>query len=234
MNRLARSLVQRLRSMLEHIADHHAAPELLVAVAIMTGWAAAGFSQFGFVAVVAAILLGWALHGVAAETGGFGWLWLATGLVLLYMVFARSTVLSGASPLWLATAGATALAYNEAVRANHWRRRRARTSPGVFASSALAVAAAGLLGVAGVAAARFISGGSQSSTWWQPLAAVALFALAVALLLLPTLRTPESSRERWTPGTRLPAPPKVSQAGPGYSTGDLGHQGTADPGSAEQ
>ncbi len=208
MNNLSRSLVDRLRSALEHIADHHASPELLVAIVIMTGWAAAGFADFGFFPVVAAIVIGWVLHGIAAETGGFGWLWLSTGVVLVYIVFARSTVLSGVSPIWMAAAGATALGYNEAVRSNYWRRRRARTGSAAFSGSAVAVLASGLLGMAGMAAAAFVSDGSQSGRWWQPLAAATLFALAVSLLVLPTLRSPESSRERWTPGTRLPAPPK--------------------------
>ncbi len=208
MNNLTRSLIERLRSVLEHIADHHAAPELLVAVIIMTGWAAAGFADFGFFAVIAAIVFGWLLHGVAAETGGFGWLWLSTGVLLLYIVFARSTVLAGTSPVWMAAAGATALAYNEAVRTNHWRRRRARTGVAAFTGSVAAVLAAGLLGMAGMAAAQFVADGAQSGRWWQPLAAATLFGLAVSLLVLPTLRSPESSRERWTPGTRLPAPPK--------------------------
>ncbi len=214
MNKLTLSLVDRLRSALEHVADHHASPELLVAIAIMTGWAAAGFADFGFFAVIAAVVVGWALHGVAAETGGFGWLWLSTGVVLFYIVFARGTVLSGASPIWMAAAGATALAYNEAVRTNHWRRRRARTGSAAFSGAASAVVAAGALGVAGIAAARFVADGAQSGRWWQPLAAAVLFALAVSLLILPTLRSPESSRERWTPGTRLPAPPKATRASP--------------------
>jgi len=208
MTNLLRGLVRRTRSFLEHIADYHASPELLVAVAVITGWAALGFAQFGFGAVMVAIGLGWVIHALAVETGGFGWLWLATGLVLLYIVFARSTVLSPVGPLWMAVAGTTALAYNEAVRANHWRRRRAQVGSSIFTNAALAVVAAGLLGTAGIALADFVSEDGQSRSLWQSVAALALFVVAAALLFTPTLQTPESSRERWTPGTRLPAPPR--------------------------
>lgn len=210
--RLARTTVQRLRTMLEHIADHHGTPELLVALTIMAGWGAAGFQSFGFWAVVAAIVLGWALHGVAVETGGYGWLWLATGLVLLYIAFARNSLLADINAIWMAAAGATALAYNEAVRSNHWRRRKATVGSRLFPTVAMTTLVAALLGIAGVGVATYINSDGATSSWWQLLAAAVLFALAVGLLFTPTLRVTESSRQRWTPGTRLPAPPKGGDA----------------------
>lgn len=182
-------------------------PESMIGALIMTVWSALVGMEAGTIGLVAALVVGWALHAAAVETGSHVALWLATAGLLIMVVVASASTFDGLPPVLLAAAGTTVLAHNELVRLNYTRRRRAEIDDEVFPTSALAVAAAGLLGVVGVAVAQVL-GGSSDRTWlWMPVATGVLMAIAFGLSTLPTRRAPEASRERWNPGARLPPPP---------------------------
>ena len=75
------------------------------------------------------------------------------------VVVASATTLDDLPPALLAAAGATVLTHNELVRLNYTRRRSALVDPDVFQVSAIALTAAGVLAVLGVAVADAFAGG---------------------------------------------------------------------------
>lgn len=183
-------------------------PESMAAALIMTVWAALAGLSAGTLGVVVALIVAWFLHGAAVETGSHVSLWLATAGLLILVVVASSVTLDGLHPVLLAGAGATVLAHNELIRLNYTRRRRAEVDPEVFRSSGVAITAAGVMAVAGVALANGLAADDQRSWLWMPLATGALLLLGIGLSLLPTWRAPEASRQRWLPGERIPPPPQ--------------------------
>jgi hypothetical protein len=190
-----------------NFVTHHTTTEWLIGLAIVLVWAVVAFASVGPMAALTAVAIAMVLHYLAMETGGHVWLWLATAVMLLFVIVAYSTTLHPIGPLSLALGGAMALAYSETIRLNYARRRKAVVDPGVFLGSAIAVAVATLVGIAGVAISLVLSAEAGRSWMWMPIAGLALMTAAYAVALVPTRQAPASSRQRWEPGTRIPPQP---------------------------
>ncbi len=208
-DRLLLRLFSPLIRAIEHVAAHHRAPELVLAVLIMVAWTVIAYLPFGPTILVIALVLMITLHYVAADTGRYSWLWLATGALLLCVVVAY-TVDGGLGrwgPLALAAGGSTVLIYNECVRLNHLRRRNPVIGPSIYPAAAGAVGVSCLLGGAGAALALELIDRGDRPFFWLPITAGVLFAVTVGLLVVPGRLAPHSSRERWRPGVRIPPAP---------------------------
>ena len=195
---------RRLDRWMSNFVNHHTHPEWTIGLAIMTLWAVVAFANFGLVAAAMAVVLGVMLHYVAIETGSHVWLWLATGTVLVYCLIAYAVVLEPLGPIALTLGGSSGLAYNETIRLNYSRRRNAVVDRSVFAGSALAVAVASVIGLVGIGASVLLTRTTDRTWLWMPVAVIALIAVAYALVIVPTLRAPHASSQRWIPGTRIP------------------------------
>lgn len=216
-DRLVDRLVDRLRQRLfspavravGHLADHHRAPELVLAVCIILVWTIVAYLPLGATFLTIALVLMVILHYLAADTGRFSWLWLATGALLLCVIVASAGggVLAGRGALLPAVGGSTALVYNECIRLNHLRRRDAVIGPSIYPAAAVAVGVSCLIGGGGVALAFGLVEGGTRPWFWLPIAALALFAVTVGLLVVPTRLAPHGSRQRWKPGARVPPAP---------------------------
>ena len=198
---------QRLVDAVVHHARLLSDPESMVAALIMTVWATLAGLAAGTIGVVVAVVIAWVLHTMAVETGSHVTLWLSTAGLLILVVVASAGTFGDLHPILLAAAGTTVLAHNELIRLNYSRRRGARVDDRIFQSSALAVGAAGLLAVVGVAIVSGLQGGGDRTWLWMPVATAALMAVGFGLSLAPTRRAPEASRRRWLPGERIPPPP---------------------------
>ncbi|MDH3296572.1 MAG: M48 family metallopeptidase, partial [Acidimicrobiia bacterium] len=190
-----------------NFVTHHTTTEWLVGMAIILTWAVVAFASISPIAALTAVMFAVILHYIAMETGNHVWLWLATAVMLLFVIVAYSTVLQPLGPVVLAVGGAMTLAYNEAIRLNYFRRRRAVVDPGVFVGSIIATAVAAVVGVAGIAVSVLLSAGVGRSWVWMPAAVVTLMTVAYAAALLPARQAPRSSSQRWEPGTRIPPQP---------------------------
>lgn len=209
LDRLLQRFLSPLIRGIDHLAVYHRAPELLLAVIIMTGWTVIAYVPLGPTIAAIALILMITLHYVAADTGRFSWLWLATGALLLCVIvaYAGDGVLAGRGPLMLAVGGSTALVYNECVRLNHLRRRNPVIGPSIYPTAVVAVAVSCLLGVGGTALALGLVNRGSQPWFWLPIAAGVLFAVTVGLLVVPGRLAPHASRERWKPGVRIPPAP---------------------------
>lgn len=209
LDRLMSRLFTPLIRAIEHVAAHHRAPELVLAVLIMMAWTVVAYVPLGPTILATALVLMMTLHYVAADTGRFSWLWLATGALLLCVVVAYTGdgILAGRGPLLLAAGGSTALVYNECVRLNHLRRRNPLIGPSIYPTAAVAVGVSCLLGVGGVALALGLIDRGARPWFWLPITVALLFAVTVALLVVPGRLAPHASRERWKPGARIPPAP---------------------------
>lgn len=205
-------LGRRINGWLSHFVVHHTSLEWLIGLVIMLVWAVIAFVTYGLIAGVAAIIFGLVLHFVAMETGSHVWLWLATAVVLVYAIVAYNTVLESVGPVALAIGGASALSYNESVRINYARRRNAVIDPSVFASSTISVAIATVTGVVGIGIAVMVSNQIERNWMWMPAAAVTVIAVAYTLVIVPTIRAPQTSHQRWEPGSRIPPQPLGTDA----------------------
>lgn len=207
--RLRRRVFSPVVRAVDHLAAHHLAPELVLAVGIILVWTIVAYLPLGAAFLAIALVLMIILHYLAADTGRFSWLWLATGSLLLCVIVASAGpgVLAGRGALFPAFGGSTALVYNECIRLNHLRRRDAVIGPSIYPAAAMAVGVSCLLGGAGVALTFGLVEGSTRPWFWLPMAALVLFAVTVGLLVVPTRLAPHGSRQRWKPGVRVPPAP---------------------------
>ncbi|MDH3299069.1 MAG: hypothetical protein OES24_01020 [Acidimicrobiia bacterium] len=199
-------IIERVDAWRSNFVNHHTHPEWLGGLSIMLLWAVVAFADSGLVFGAGAVVFGVILHYVAMESGSHTWMWLATGVVLLYVLVAYVVLLSDLGPLALTAGGASALAYNETVRVNYMRRRDSVIDPSVFVGSAMAVAVAAGIGLVGIGATVAIGDGTQRAWLWMPGAALAVSIVAYLLVVVPTIRVPANSDRRWVPGTRIPPP----------------------------
>ena len=182
-------------------------PESMIGLFIMTLWTTlAGFGG-GWPVVLVLVVIGFAIHAVAVESGNHGMLWFATASLLIFIVIASETLAGGMGSIPLAVAGATALGHNELVRFNYARRRDARIDEDLYLTSTIGVTAAGAIGLLGVVLIELPGSGGDRSWLWVPAAAVGLLAIGFGLTLIPTLGAEPSSKERWEPGERIPPQP---------------------------
>lgn len=182
-------------------------PESMIAAFIVTVWTVLASLWGGWPVMLVLLLVTWTLHAMAVESGNHVVLWLTTSALLILIVIASQTVFGGLPPILLAAAGATALAHNELVRLNYSRRRNAVVHDGVFQTSILAVAAASLIGIVGIALAEIAADGSERSWLWMPAAVGMLMLIGFALSIAPARRASEANAERWQPGDRIPPQP---------------------------
>ena len=191
---------------------HHTTTEWLVGLAIILIWAVIAFASIGPAAALAAVTFAIVLHYVAMETGSHVWLWMATTVMLLFVLVAYASVLNNIGPMALAIGGAMVLIYNESIRLNYNRRRDAVVDSGVFAGSAIATVIATVIGIVGIGASVLLGGQSERNWLWMPAAVITLMIVAYAVTLIPVRQAPPTSRQRWEPGTRIP--PRPVSSGP--------------------
>jgi len=210
----ASRLNQMTRSMNHWVGNfvtHHTTTEWLVGLAIILTWAVVAFASIGPVAALAAVLSAVVLHYVAMETGSHIWLWIATTVMLVFVIVAYNTVLDRLGPTSLAIGGAMALAYNEAVRLSYNRRRDAVVDSGVFIGSVIALVVATVVGIGGVGLSLLLTSQPERSWVWMPAAVLVLMIVSYAVVLLPTRQLSQTNQQRWEPGTRIPPQPIEAQ-----------------------
>ncbi len=182
-------------------------PESMIALFIATLWAVFAGAWGGWVAILIFATIIWVLHVLSVETGNHVVLWLTTAALLVLIVIGSEATFGGLSPVLLAAAGASALAYNELVRLNYTRWRNAVVSESVFQASALGLAAAAGVAVIGVGLAQAFADGSDRNWLWMPGAVLALMVIGFGFSIWPARRSNEASKQRWQPGERIPPQP---------------------------
>ncbi len=194
---------------------HHAIllrdPESMIGLFIVTVWAALAALNGGWLVLLITLVIAWATHVLAVETGNHVLLWLSTATLLILILVASEDTLGDLPPVLLAAAGATALAHNELVRLNYARRRNAVVDPALFGASALGVGGAALIAIIGVIVATAADNGSERSWLWVPVAVAVLMLIGFALTIAPARRASKASKQRWQPGDRIPPQPLATE-----------------------
>ena len=181
--------------------------ESMIALMIATVWAVFAGAWGGVAAVLVFTAIIWILHVLAVESGSHVVLWLTTSALLILIVIGSEATFDGLSPVLLAAAGASALAYHELIRLNYTRRRNAVVDPSVFQASGLALAATAGVAIIGVAIAQVFANGGDRTWLWMPAAVGALMVVAFALAIGPVTKATAASKQRWNPGDRIPPQP---------------------------
>ena len=197
-----------LRRRWQERMQRFATVEVIAGVLVMSTWAAlatVGLGSLIIVVVVVAISV-W-LHLAAVETGGHSMMWLATGLVLGFIVMTSGAVFGGLEPVSYTVAAMTALIHNELIRLSHARRRQANIDEQIYVNAAVGIGLVAVAAVVGIGLAQPLTRSTGRSWLWMPAASAVLIAVVAALMLVPGRKTKASSRQRWRPGDRIPPQP---------------------------
>jgi hypothetical protein len=181
--------------------------ETMIGAFIVTVWTVLGSMWAGWIGMLILLIVMLTLHGVAVESGSHVLLWIVTSALLVMIVLASQTVFGGLPPVFLALAGATALAHNDLVRLNYTRRRSAVVDDEVFRSAILGLCGVALIGIVAVGLAQVAAGGGERSWLWMPAAVGLLMALGFGLAIGPAGRGSPRKSDRWQPGQRIPPQP---------------------------
>ncbi len=188
--------------------QHFSKPEVIAGSVIITTWAMAATIGAGWLPLVlVAIGVGLWVHLAAVETGSHIMMWLATALVLGFVVMASAILFVDLTAVSYAMAGVIALGHNELIRLNQARRRQATIDEEVYVKASIGIGMVALVTVGSIAAVELLSGDDGTAWWWMELGIIVLLALAAALTIVPARNAPPSSRDRWRPGDRIPPQP---------------------------
>ncbi len=188
--------------------QHFTKTEVVASSLIIATWAIGATVAAGWLPLVLmAVGIGLWVHLAAVETGSHIMMWLATALVLGFVVMAGVTLFTDLSAVSYSMAGVIALAHNELIRLNHARRRQALIDEEVYFRAGTGMGMVAVVTVGAIAVAEPISERDGVTWWWMPLGIIILLATAVALAVLPARKAPPSNRHRWRPGDRIPPQP---------------------------
>lgn len=188
--------------------DRFSVPEVIAGASIMASWALlATMATRWWVLILVAMAIGLWLHLAAVETGSHLMMWVATGLVLGFIVVADAALFRGLNAVSYCAAGVTAVIHNELIRLSHGRRRQAVVDVGVYQVVAMGLALVAVTTMAAMTVAQWLANGPERSWWWVPATAAALLVISGALTILPARNAPPHSRDRWRPGDRIPPHP---------------------------
>lgn len=197
-----------LRSRWRARLNRFAAPEVLIATFIVVMWALLATLASGSIVVIGFVIgLGLWVHLSAVESGNHSLLWIATGMVLAFIVVAANTWFDGLEPVSYTVAAVIALSHNELVRLNHARRRSGAVDEAVYVSVAIGLGVVGLISVGAIGLAQQMNQGTDRTWLWMAAAAALITTMAVLLTVLPARNDSPAVRGRWRPGDRIPPQP---------------------------
>ena len=196
-------------------ANRFATTEVIAGAVIMVTWSLLATIGARWLPItLIAVAIGLWLHLAAVETGSHLMMWMATGLVLGYVVLADAGFFGGLSAASYTAAAVSAVVHNELIRVSHARRRRGLIQDLVFQKVAVGLALVAVTTVGSMAVAQRLAEADDRAWWWMPVAIGVVLVLGAILSIAPARNAPPGQRDRWRPGDRIPPQPLGREEGP--------------------